>query len=151
MVLCAYVNSRAKEMSIMKRTPLSQRQLPDYTRGEEICNMVTHIVGGALGILAVVLCVIIGAKNGKDDYNPNTNPNYRDVVIPPKYKYAQITHFSTKSTEEYVNKIKRGYPGGYYPEVLNRVNMYFFHNRFTKEKLKIFEDSFNMTFPKYHE
>ena len=45
----------------MKRTPLSERQLPDYTRGEEITNMVTHIVGGALGVLACVLCPIIGA------------------------------------------------------------------------------------------
>ena len=47
----------------MQRTPLSERVLPDYTRGEEICNMVTHIVGGALGILAIVLCVIIGARH----------------------------------------------------------------------------------------
>ena len=45
----------------MKRTPLSQRMLPDYTRGEEITNMVTHIVGGALGVLALVLCPIVGA------------------------------------------------------------------------------------------
>ncbi|MBE5775078.1 MAG: hemolysin III family protein [Clostridiales bacterium] len=44
-----------------KRTPLSERVLPDYTKGEEICNMVTHIVGGALGILAVVLCAVFGA------------------------------------------------------------------------------------------
>ena len=34
----------------MKRTPLALRVLPDYTLGEEITNMVTHIVGGALGI-----------------------------------------------------------------------------------------------------
>ena len=47
----------------MKRTPLNERELPDYTKGEEICNMVTHIVGGALGILAIVLCVIVGAKH----------------------------------------------------------------------------------------
>ena len=47
----------------MKRTPLSQRLLPDYTRGEEITNMVTHIVGGAIGILALVLCPIIGARH----------------------------------------------------------------------------------------
>jgi hemolysin III len=31
--------------------------LPFYTRGEEICNMVTHIVGGGLGILAFFLCL----------------------------------------------------------------------------------------------
>ena len=47
----------------MKRTPLAQRELPNYTRGEEICNMVTHIVGGVLGILACVLCPIIGARH----------------------------------------------------------------------------------------
>ena len=47
----------------MKRTPLSQRQLPDYTRGEEIFNMVTHIVGGALGVLAMVLCPVAAARH----------------------------------------------------------------------------------------
>ena len=47
----------------MKRTPLSERKLPEYTHGEEITNMVTHIVGGALGILALVLCPIFGAHH----------------------------------------------------------------------------------------
>ena len=48
----------------MKRVPLSERILPDYTRGEEIFNMVTHIVGGALGIAALVLCVVFSALKG---------------------------------------------------------------------------------------
>ena len=41
-----------------KRTKLSDRLLPDYTRGEEIMNTVTHIVGGGLGILVLLLCLI---------------------------------------------------------------------------------------------
>ena len=32
------------------RIKLADRKLPDYTRGEEIFNMVTHIVGGGLSI-----------------------------------------------------------------------------------------------------
>lgn len=40
----------------MKRTPLSQRSLPRYSRGEEIMNMVTHIVGGVMGLLVLLLC-----------------------------------------------------------------------------------------------
>lgn len=44
-----------------KRTPLADRPLPDYYKGEEIMNMVTHIVGGALGIVALVLCTIRAA------------------------------------------------------------------------------------------
>lgn len=47
----------------IKRTPLAARSLPDYTHGEEITNMVTHIVGGALGILALVLCPVFGARH----------------------------------------------------------------------------------------
>ena len=42
----------------MKRTPLRQRMLPDYTNGEEIMNMVTHIVGGAMGICVFVFCLL---------------------------------------------------------------------------------------------
>lgn len=45
----------------MKRTKLSDRSLPNYTHGEEIMNMVTHITGGALGIVALVLCVVKAA------------------------------------------------------------------------------------------
>ena len=45
----------------MKRERLANRTLPDYTRGEEIFNMVSHIVGGAVGMIALVLCVISAA------------------------------------------------------------------------------------------
>ena len=41
-----------------KRIKLKDRLLPDYTLAEEITNMVTHIVGGALGIAALVLCTL---------------------------------------------------------------------------------------------
>ena len=47
-----------------KRIKLDDRELPDYTKGEEIFNMVSHIVGGALGIAAMVLCIIMAAKHG---------------------------------------------------------------------------------------
>ena len=42
----------------MKRTKLIDRLLPDYTCGEEIFNMVSHIVGGGLGVFqSVVHCL----------------------------------------------------------------------------------------------
>jgi len=44
-----------------RRTRLKERNLPDYTKGEEIFNMVSHIVGGAIGIAALVLCIIRSA------------------------------------------------------------------------------------------
>ena len=48
----------------MKRIKLADRKLPHYSKGEEIMNMVTHIVGGGLGILALVLCVIKAVFSG---------------------------------------------------------------------------------------
>ena len=41
----------------MKRTKLRDRLLPNYTKGEEVFNMTSHIVGGALGVLVLILCI----------------------------------------------------------------------------------------------
>lgn len=47
-----------------RRIKLCDRILPSYTKGEEIFNMVTHIVGGGIGIVALALCVIAAALKG---------------------------------------------------------------------------------------
>ena len=71
----------------MKRTKLSDRQLPNYTRGEEIMNMVTHIVGGAIGIVALTLCVIRAALHD----------NVYGVVTSAIYGTCMITMFTISS------------------------------------------------------
>ena len=71
----------------MKRTKLSDRQLPDYTKGEEIMNMVTHIVGGVLGIVALTLCVIRAALHG----------NVYGVVTSAIYGTTMISMFTISS------------------------------------------------------
>ena len=71
----------------MKRTKLSDRRLPDYTRGEEIMNMVTHIVGGAIGIVALTLCVIRAALND----------NVWGIVTSAIYGTTMITMFTISS------------------------------------------------------
>lgn len=47
----------------MKRTKLSDRRLPDYTKGEEIFNMSSHAAGGGIGVVILVLCVVYSALN----------------------------------------------------------------------------------------
>ena len=64
----------------MKRTKLKDRQLPDYTKGEETFNMVTHIVGGALGIAYLVLCVIYAATHS-DPYAVVSSAIYGASVV----------------------------------------------------------------------
>ena len=48
------------------RTKLKDWTMPVYTKGEERFNMISHIVGGAIGVAALVLCIIVSAihKNG---------------------------------------------------------------------------------------
>lgn len=55
---------RESNIKYMKRTKLDDRVLPTYTKGEEIFNMTSHIVGGVLGIVATVLCVVFAAIRG---------------------------------------------------------------------------------------
>ena len=42
---------------MMKRTKLADRVLPVYSIGEEITNTATHLIGGILGVIALVLCL----------------------------------------------------------------------------------------------
>ena len=46
-----------------KRIKLADRILPEYTKGEEIFNMTSHIVGAVLGIVAIVLTSVFAALN----------------------------------------------------------------------------------------
>ena len=48
----------------MTRTKLCDRQLPTYTHGEELTNMITHLVGAVMGIAALVLCLLRSASRG---------------------------------------------------------------------------------------
>lgn len=43
------------------RTKLSDRKLPNYSIAEERFNYISHIVGGAIGVIALVLCTLISA------------------------------------------------------------------------------------------
>ena len=72
------------------RTKLKDRLLPDYTRGEEIANMVTHIVGGAFGIVALILCVVFSALR-KDAYYVVGSAIYGSSLI-ALYTMSSVYH-----------------------------------------------------------
>ena len=71
----------------MKRTKLSDRELPNYTRGEELTNMITHIVGGVMGIAVLTLCVIRAALHG----------NVYGILTSAIYSTCLITMFTISS------------------------------------------------------
>ena len=87
----------------MKRTKLIDRKLPDYTRGEEIFNMVSHITGGALGIAVCVLCVIKSFLNG-DAYQVTASFIYGFSMI-ILYTISSIYHGLTNHTAKKVMQV----------------------------------------------
>ena len=71
----------------MTRTPLCERKLPDYTRGEDMANMITHIIGGAVGIVVLVWAVLLSALQ----------KNIWGVVAGSIYGFSMIALYSVSS------------------------------------------------------
>ena len=79
----------------MKRTPLAERRMPDYTRGEERFNMISHIAGGGIAIAGLVLCVVRAALHG----------NAWGVVSSAVFGFTMILMYTMSS-------VYHGLPGG---------------------------------------
>ena len=69
------------------RIKLADRSLPVYSKGEEIMNMVTHIVGGGLGILVLAACLIKSLYHG----------NAWDIVGSAIYGFSMIALYAVSS------------------------------------------------------
>ena len=78
----------------------------------------------------------------------NCRPNgsiLNDYFYPYDHSIAYINHYLTKSTEEFVEKLKRGdvLHNATDDYILNRINNYYFlFNKKTKQKIQIFKKNF---------
>lgn len=90
-----------KEKEIKKfRTPLKDRTLPNYTKGEEIINTTSHGIGAILGIAALVLCVVFSAI--KDDVWGVVSSAIYGSSIVLLYTMSSVYHGLTK---EFAKKV----------------------------------------------
>lgn len=87
----------------MTRTALKNRALPDYTKGEEVFNMVTHIVGGAFGIIALVFGVILSARTG--DPWKITSVSVYGVTLVTMYTVSSVYHGLNINTAKKVMQV----------------------------------------------
>lgn len=87
----------------MTRTALKNRALPDYTKGEEVFNMVTHIVGGAFGIIALVFGVILSARTG--DPWKITSVSVYGITLVTMYTVSSVYHGLNINTAKKVMQV----------------------------------------------
>ena len=80
----------------MSRIKLKDRVLPEYSPGEEIFNMVSHIVGASIGIAILVLCVIFAAVH-HDPYEVVASSIFGTTII-LLYTMSSIYHGLPKDT-----------------------------------------------------
>ena len=87
----------------MSRTKLKDRLLPDYTKGEEVFNTVTHIVGGGFGVIALVCCVIVSAL--KNDVWGVVGSSVYGASLILLYTVSSVYHGLHKNTGKKVMQI----------------------------------------------
>ena len=69
------------------RTKLADHHLPNYSRAEELTNMITHALGGLLGIAVLALCIVRAVRNH----------NIYGIVASVIYGAAMISTFTVSS------------------------------------------------------
>ncbi|MBR6407379.1 MAG: hemolysin III family protein [Clostridia bacterium] len=87
----------------MNRTSLRDRQLPFYTKGEELFNMISHIVGGALGAIALFLCVIMSVR--KSDPWAIAGSAVYGVSLVTLYTMSSLYHGLNRGTAKKVMQV----------------------------------------------
>ena len=65
---------------------------------------------------------------------------------PPAIKYTYLMHYTTKTADEFIKKIKRGRRINTPYNITGMVRKFFTINKYTDEKLKMFEIAFNRSF-----
>ncbi|MGI5824734.1 MAG: PAQR family membrane homeostasis protein TrhA [Bacillota bacterium] len=89
----------------MKRTPIKSRSLPDYTKGEECMNMITHIVGGSFGVIILVICILTAAAHH----------NVWGIVSSSIYGFSLIALYA-------VSSVYHGLPSGHGKKVMQIID-----------------------------
>ena len=83
---------------------MANKELPYYTKGEEIFNAVTHIVGGAFGIIALIVCTFFAVKYNHDALGIFSVVLYGVSMI-LLYTMSSIYHFLRRNKAKKVFRI----------------------------------------------
>lgn len=63
----------------------------------------------------------------------------KSPFVPYDYRYGGILHYTTKTAEEYANKINRGFCDGNPIDKVGLIEIFFKRNKVTKEKVDLFK------------
>ena len=134
--------------------PLFERFKPPYIKSDYIKSLIR---GNISGLKYSVHSPYISPERNITCNNVGKRIYYKKMdfenIRPINIKLAYIIHFSDKSTEELVNKIKRGYRNWLKERtskfVMNKPKIYFIYNKVTPEKINYIERELNISLTEF--
>ena len=128
---------------------LFERFKEPYLRSDHVKSIMR---GGITGLVYYQHSPLKADRNVSCD-NTGRLLNYTKINIQSVRPYntdrAYFLHFYFKSTEEYINKFKRGYKNWISVSIDGWIFNYFKQNNITIEKIEMLEKAFNITLEKY--
>lgn len=130
--------------------PLFERFKPPYIKSDYIKSLIR---GNISGLKYSVHSPYMSPERNITCNNVGKRIYYKKMdfenIRPINIKLAYIIHFSDKSTEELIKKIKRGYRNWLKERtskfVMNKPNIYFSYNKITPEKINYIEKELNIS------
>ena len=130
--------------------PLLERFKRPYLKDTHIK---TFVRGNIEGLKYVIHSPSESPKRNITCNNAGKRLNYPKIhfqdVFEINYEKAYIIHFKYKSTQEYINKIKRGYEWESKKFLKMRIREYFKDNEITMKKIKYMEKELKIDLSKY--
>lgn len=97
----------------LPRTAVNDRKLPEYTKSEELFNMITHIIGGAFALSILIVCCVFAALH-------NNVPGIISGVV---YGLSMITVYVVSSVYHGLDA-KRSHRGKRVMQIIDHCDIY---------------------------
>ena len=135
--------------TVKERFPERESRARGIKKGK-IASGIKSILWGGLKININCVHNLFGNIPGCNGFGKYI-PNFGISVKESDFEYYYIDHYATKSTEEFIQKLKRTDAYNENDINLKKIDVYFIINKITKEKLDLIERETKYNMSKYRE
>jgi len=135
---CDMVYNDGRPMRVRFTKPLDVNSMCDYGFPETF--HIKSVIRGGLGKITFgpTPHTVSDIDNCCNSYGIPCDP--KSPFTPYDFRIGGLLHFSTKTAEEYANKVNRGFCDGNLGSKQSLVELFFKRNKVTKEKVELFKE-----------
>lgn len=135
---CDMVYNDGRPMRVRFTKPLDVNSMCDYGFPETF--HIKSVIRGGLGKITFgpTPHTVSDIDNCCNSYGIPCDP--KSPFTPYDFRVGGLLHFSTKTAEEYANKVNRGFCDGNLGSKQSLIELFFKRNKVTKEKVELFKE-----------